>query len=423
MRNTWNLSRPRSGGASRRGASLVAISLAIAALAVLSLGVVSVSLSQAGEQRGSKQDLEALYIAEAGVSDALLELSRGNDGTLGSEQAPLPFGRASYWVERADLGPQMFALTSSAVTNRGGARVEVVLRRESSAFFRWGAFGDQRLTMDSNARVDSYDSSLGPYAAQALNGSGSSAYAREDGDVGSNGNVEMSQNSKVHGDVVPGPTSVATVLGNAVVTGGTTPAPEPTEMPELEIPDFGSSGDLAVANQGVRILPAGDVEYDDLRVGGGGTLIITGPARVVVENLVLRSGARIVVNAAQGPVDLYVHKDFVMNSNTLISSATMKPADVRLHLKSDNIIDPDMNVQLDELGFESNSKLYGTIYAPQASVDIRSNFELFGSLVAKRVNLSSNALVHFDEDLIRSGDDGSGGFTRVCWRELPFRPD
>ena len=68
--------------------------------------------------------------------------------------------------------------------------------------------------MDSNSRVDSYDSTLGTYASQQINGVGQQRLSLSNGDVGSNGDIDMSQNSAVHGDAVPGPTATASVTGN-----------------------------------------------------------------------------------------------------------------------------------------------------------------------------------------------------------------
>lgn len=111
-----------------------------------------------------------------------------------------------------------------------------------------------------------------------------------------------------------------------------------------------------------------------------------------------------------------------MNSNTLIASTTMTPADVAINLLSDNIIDPGLEVDLDEVDFDSNAELYGTIYAPNASVVINSNFELFGSLMARAVHLDSNSKIHFDEALLKADSDEELQFEAVAWRQLPYHP-
>src|SRR5262249_3528748 len=148
------------------------------------------------------------------------------------------------------------------------------------------------------------------------------------------------------------------------------------------------------------------------------TLNVTGPATLVFDSLSLASQAKIAANCAAGPVKIYVQNNFVMSSNTLVSSTTKKPSDVSLFLNSDNILDPDGSVDLDQIDFNSNSQLYGTIYAPHASITINSNFELFGSLVAKTVWLDSNSRIHFDEQLLNIQGNGPPKYTPACFRVL-----
>jgi hypothetical protein len=57
------------------------------------------------------------------------------------------------------------------------------------------------------------------------------------------------------------------------------------------------------------------------------------------------------------PVHFYVKDNFILNSNTTIASTTYKPADVEFNLLSDNIIDLNDHVVLDNLDFDSNAKL------------------------------------------------------------------
>ena len=94
----------------------------------------------------------------------------------------------------------------------------------------------------------------------------------------------------------------------------------------------------------------------------------------------------------------------------------------RIPTLSDNytylIIDPDSNVSLDQVGFESNSRLFGTIYAPNAAIEIQSDFELFGAIMARRLHLSSWSRVHYDEALRSTGANGRRVFQTLCWREL-----
>ena len=44
-----------------------------------------------------------------------------------------------------------------------GVRLELTVAEDQNNIWVWGAFGDDQMTMDSNAHVDSYDASLGTF--------------------------------------------------------------------------------------------------------------------------------------------------------------------------------------------------------------------------------------------------------------------
>ncbi len=406
----------------------MAVSLLMVGLSVLSLSLFTMVNSSNRSNRGSREQLNAKYVSQAGLSVAIMKLSSGADVAevnLGSEQQPVDYGDATYWVSAEDLGGNVYGLTATGVENNVGSRLELVLREVTDSQYIWAAFGDEGLSMDSNAQIDSYNSNLGSYDSQDVNGNGSSSYALENGNVGSNQNVSADSNVKVHGDATPGPGGTATITGNAVVSGSTAPSADLVDMPEIDLPSLPSLGDMLFNDYGTgpfeSYIPSGSWHFGDTRVTAD-ELVIVGPATVVFDSFEMRANSGVTVDASGGPVDIYVIGDFVMNSNTHFASDTQTPSDLALHLLSDNVINPQLDVDLDYVDFESNAKLYGTIYAPNAAIEINSNFELFGSLVARRVHLDSNAKVHFDEALLSASDDEVRTFERVAFRHTPYQP-
>ena len=147
-------------------------------------------------------------------------------------------------------------------------------------------------------------------------------------------------------------------------------------------------------------------------------LTIIGPAKIVCDDFKLKSASEVLVNASAGPVEFFVINDFILNSNTRIHSTTESPLDIAFNLLSDNILDPGIDVNFDEdlVDFDSGSKMFGTIYAPNAEITIDSNFELYGSLVARRVDLDSNCRIHYDETLMTAGEAAEVTYETLCWR-------
>jgi len=394
----------------------VIVVLLMSVFAVLSLSLVSANVATGKEHRQLRDSLAARCASEAGIGAAFFNLESGGTGNLGGEEAPETLGSDTYWVQASDLGDGYVSLSSTGRSNRTETRVELIVLSASSAFFRWGAFGDVSMTIDSNAFFDAYDSSLGSYDDQDVNGNGSSRHASDDGSIGSNGDISLDSNAKVFGGAVPGPGHSTSVTGNAFVTGSTTPADSPTDMPALDIPVFPPSGSLEVGSSDSDSLVSGEYNFATFHLDSNATLDITGPATIVCGDMILDSNAEIHIDATNGPVEFYVVDDFALNSNTLITSLTNTPADVTINLESDNVIDPEVTVDLDEIDFDSNAQLYGTIYAPNAAVDINSNFELFGAIIAHNLHLDSNSRIHYDEALMEAGGGSGNDYETVCWR-------
>ncbi|MCK6447472.1 MAG: hypothetical protein L6Q99_13865 [Planctomycetes bacterium] len=403
----------------KRGGALVMISVLVVGLASLSVAMIALTNGSRMENRVSKQELAAQAVAEAGINLSYRSLASGGNGSIGSQQTPVAYDGADYWVTQANGLNQTVTLRSTAQTQDAESTVEMTVQLVANPLFQWAAFGDDALHMDSNAFTDSYVSNAGSYASQ-VSGSGANAYADDGGDVGSNGSILMEQNSKVFGDAVPGPANVATVLGNAQLAGSSTPAPDTVDMPPITLPAVASSGALVVPIGGTQTIGPGTVHYSQLLAQKNSTLNVVGPATIICDTFQLRSNTQMLIDATNGKVELYVVNDFLLNSNAIMRSNDYKPKNLEIKLLSDNVIDPDIDVDLnpDDLTFDSNSKIYGTIYAPNAKVEIDSNFELFGSVVAREIDLDSNSKVHFDETLLTEGPMGTPEYQRVAWRVI-----
>ncbi|MBL8862461.1 MAG: hypothetical protein JNK02_10675 [Planctomycetes bacterium] len=407
----------RSSG-HERGSALAMALLSVTVLAGFSAALLTVNVVGSREQTGEEARTQARYVSQAGLSEAMLRLKRGEDPNVGSAEAPMAFGGARFWVEADVPSGNLTRMRATGFDGRAGARMELVVREVPNTIWRYGAFGREFLHMDSNARVDSYDSSLGTYASQAVNGSGSSAYALGNGHVGSNGAVHLDQNAKVWGDAIAGPNHTTTVLGNAVVTGSTAPASAPMDLPSISVPTYTAYG--SVSFNANTTIPSSNRTYANVVVGNNRTLTVNGPASLVMSNLTLRSGSRVVIDPTNGPVEIYVIDSFVMNSNSQMYPTSYRPEHFSLKLLSDNVINPEVNVQLDTVDFDSNSSIHGTIYAPDAAITFDSNFELFGAIIARSIDIDSNSRFHFDEALTDALAMGDPTFETVCWRDIPL---
>jgi Putative Ice-binding-like adhesive domain len=407
----------RPGHRAQRGTMLGMVAVMLVAMSGLAVALLMQTQSSTAEQKHDRESVHARYIAQAGLARAMYNLQSGNSGVLGSSTQPQAWGKSHFYVTQENLGGDLIRLTATGVDDRSSARQELVVRQLPNTVWRFGAYGKEFLHMRSNARVDSYNSDTGTYAAQDTNGSGSNLHAHSEGDVGSNGDIALDQNAKVWGDATPGPDHSDTVLGNAFVTGTTSAATQTLQMPTVSVPTYASFGSLTVSN--TMTIPSGNRTYSNLTVDSSKTLNIVGPANIVISNLTVKSNASINIDATHGNVELWVIDNFVLNQNSLIGPTDRKSQHLRLNLLSDNVIQPELNIQLDTVEFDSNSKFYGTILAPSAAIVVNSNFEMFGSVLARSVDLRSNATFHFDEALLSATGSGLPTFETVSWREVP----
>ncbi len=410
--------RQRRNARGESGSALVATVLVSTALAAASAGVLCISLTGNGERRGTQENLRARYVCQAGLSNAVFDVQRGLSGALGSAEHPIEWGGAQYFVESTTLSGGLIQLTATGFEDRAGARMELVMREIPGASYRFGVFGHEFVSLDSNAHVDSYDSTTGTWIAQAVNDVGTNQHAESNGDVGSNGPITIEQNAKVWGDAVCGPNQTTTVLGNAVLTGAAVSAAQPQVMPTITLPQLPSLGNLTV--NGNSTLPSGARRYGTLRVRANSTLTLTGPATLVCTNFQMDSNSSLRVDSSAGPLTLYVIDNFDLSQHAEISSLDHDPHDVELNLLADNVQNPETHVQVDHVDFESNSSIYGAVLAPTAAIDIDSNFALYGSLVARSVHLDSNSFIHFDESLNAMVSTGAPDWEILCWRTLPY---
>lgn len=413
--------RIRNAKAPRKGAALALMLMTVVGFAVLAAGLMYVSLGRSRAQRGQLEEIRADYVCQAGLSQAMYQLQRGLGGNVGSPSNPTAWAGSQFWVQASNVTPTIIRLTAVGIEDHARASQELTVREVPNTIWQYGAFGREFLHLDSNARVDSYHSGIGTYAAQATNGTGSDQHALSNGDIGSNGGISLDGNSTVWGDAIPGPSHGTTFHGlNATVTGSITPASAQVQFPTINVPAYTSLGNFTVTSN--TTLASGNYAYGNLRVNSSKNLTITGPANIVCTNMNLRSNGQIIVDATNGPVNFYVIDDFVLDSNAQIRSTTYTPIDVRMYLLSDNVINPEINVDLDEVDLNSNTAVYGTILAPNAEVILDSNFQMFGALMARNLTVNSNARFHFDEALVDATANENPTFETLCWRELPHQP-
>jgi hypothetical protein len=397
---------PTSRRTARSGSVLV-----LSLLFMLALGALTASLSMLNvhlhhEHGQARDDLRAFCLAEAGLNEAYAVLLESSVAGVDALEYPRAAGAGSYSVELLDgrddpeIDVDRVRLRSVGAAGREPAGVQLMVWHVPTGSYQFAAFGAEGVLLNSNVRVDSFDSNDGPYPDGV-------EWVNDFGNVGSFEQIEIDANVKVYGDALVGPDGSFDDGAPRIEIAGDQQAGELlVDMPAIAVPSFPTLG--SVTTSGTTTIPSGNHHYTALTVGSG-RLNILGPATLVLDDFVVRSNTQVVIDASLGPVKIYATGDFELRSNATITTNTGHARDIEVLISSST---PGATIDLN-----SNSDFMGTIYAPAADLELSSNFTVFGAVKAKTVELASNSAIHFDEDLLYD-PDAPDVFRRVSWRRL-----
>jgi hypothetical protein len=406
-----------SRAAPRRGAALfIALVLALA-MAGLCAALLAVNLSTKRSRVQDQGGQRAFYAAEAGLSDGFMQLTEGlikpevgQTVWIGSPDEPVALGNSTYWVEIQPQGSRGYLIASTGSDDRDHSRLGLVLGKKPDGFFQWAAFGADGVVLDQNAFIDSYDSAEGTWESQVTGGHD---WAKENGHVGSNGDILVKSNTEIHGDARPGPGHVVDDSApGTLITGSKEPLEEPVLLPPIVVPVATSKGSL-VGSSSLTLGP-GLIKYTSILMQGGTTLTIKGPAQIVADDFVMKSNSNLAFDTSDGKVELYSNGDFVLESNSTVTTSSVSAVDVTLLLNGNNLKKPG-----DALQLGANADFVGAIYAPNGKFKLASNFNVYGSVMCKQLDLSSNGQIHFDEALLYDGWGASDELDTKLWQRLP----
>ena len=384
---------------------------------LMSLGVIVIftvtgatmlmrSLSEARLSERSRNQIVALHIADAGVDQSIRNLRTPSDTT--DDLTTGTFSTGSFTIESQTL----IAANTWRAISRGASdqdpgyprRIESVMKIVPQSVFQFALFGDQQVNVSGNALTDSYNSAAGPYDEDNPN---------HNGDVGTNatgsGGVSVGGSIFVDGQVAIGPgvtdpVSVVTGYDPAFITGGTDPPSDTQDvvgqsatfpMPPVIVPGGLACSDLNVgSNVTPTLSPTGGQNgdgvycYRDLTLQGGGTL------------------------TASGKVTVYITGLYTAKGNSL-TGVPANPAWMLVKMA------PTSDATIEQGTMTGSTGFYGAMYAPDSTINITGNAEVYGSIIAERINVTGSAVIHYDESLSTNTDIANTyKASVVSWREL-----
>jgi len=369
---------------------------------------------------------------------------------LGTQAAPRALGGGTYQIISLRLltarvncsgtvtprdRDEMWEIKAEGTYQGVTKQVTVLANRPSpSSPFVGALFGDKQVTLNSNARTGSFDSSTGTYAG------GGGGDDDEDGDdddndnnakkgwsnekssggsVGSNGIVASSilvnGNAKVNGNATPGPAAVngaVVVNKGAKVTGSLLPAVAPKVLPASPAPAACCSALPAttLVNGVPTYVLTQEGNYGNVTVDSNDVLQLDPNKSYSFSNLTVNSNAKIqFASGTTGTTVVTVTGRFILDSNATANEGG-RPERLEVNITADTSGDTAApTASNSSVLFNSNALFFGTIYAPKAKMRIDSKAELHGAAIADRVTADSNARLYYDRSLVNKNSNIGGG--------------
>ena len=195
------------------------------------------------------------------------------------------------------------------------------------------------------------------------------------------------------------------MANGAFLTGGASARPNIEELPPVVVPDVALNPALKYSGGTPLVVPPGETGYSSLAIAKNCKVVLKGPQTFVVGTFALASGAQLLFDTTDGPIEMYVTDTLDMATGSLVSTSTDVTTDVTIQVSA-----PEGK----NINFGAKSQFYGFIYAPDTKVHMASTYELFGGVVCKELSLAAQGKMHCDMSL------GSGVLSSIppmlAWR-------
>ncbi|MBL8858019.1 MAG: hypothetical protein JNL28_05920 [Planctomycetes bacterium] len=170
----------------RRGGALLIALIATMVCAGLAAALMSVGTAAKNEHAAATGRLQALYVAEAGLSAGIDAVRNGAPAPLGDALNPIPFSNGDYWGTTVDNGDDTLTLTVFGRSRNDTRGLEAVLLRRSESIYSNALFAGNT-SGDPN-----YNMKFGGVGVQG---------DRVNGNVYSGGNITRVGDAQLNGSV------------------------------------------------------------------------------------------------------------------------------------------------------------------------------------------------------------------------------
>jgi hypothetical protein len=391
--------------------SAFAIPLAMLAIIILSLiGVGLLSLGMHGRLFSVRNTSEvaARCAADAALTKALFEMNEKlkvtpwDDSTLPQETdeiLPNSDSTFSYTV----TGDIINGYTIECTGKSGRVERNVNATLQLQGPFESAIFADTTIDLKNGTVVDWYNYDENERNLQI--GTNSTEQA----------SIDLKNGATVNGDVVVGSGGDPEVVINstwATITGETYALTERYELTPITVPQSVlESPSQGTIEESTTITNSG--KYDEIDLANGKIITIDGPVTLyIIGDVILKNSAELqVVDADTNPdasLALYLGGDAEVKNSGAINNRAENAKKVKIYG-----LDSCENIIL-----KNGTNFFGTIYAPNADVEMQNSADVFGAVVARSFEQKNSATFNYDASLRDvSENDDPVRFVVKTWRE------
>ena len=335
---------------SEKGVALITSLIVMMMISITSAALIFTTTTQYRIGRRNKLDKVAINLAEAGVDYAIWQLNNTSGTVFSNLQVNLGEGRFVVSVEQVESAGRLITSTGYSANDEHQRKIKVRAEMAETIDPYWfAAFGSNKTTASQyggNLIIDSYNDTTS---------------GNTNGDIGSNAGITITGSAEIKGDAFVGPGNTITGTVDGVVYQMNTYVALPP------IPTSETSKATQALTAGVT-LNTGTYYYTSITLTGNDILI-------------------------NGPVTIYVSGNIKLTGNCNINPSPTLGDATKLFIYC-----AGSSVILKGTG-GGEPKVYGSIYAPDATASISGNASLYGNVVANKIDASGSAEIHFDEDL------------------------
>jgi hypothetical protein len=374
----------------------------------MGLALQSLGLGARMQAARTTAEITARAAADAGLTKAVFEMNQNQNGETWSFSnitpevgIVLPNANAdyTYTIEEIVAGTE-YRITSIGRSGNAERTVYCNIEIESS-IFDYAVFAQNGIELKNDARIDGYDSDVGPYGGTNLQSGSVSTNSIKEKDI------QLHNGAEINGDAVVGPggdpSEVIHISGKATITGDKYANSEEEEFPGVTAPVLTDKGQKPTGT----ITTSG--QYEKIYLTESQVLTIVGDVILDIKKEVkIDNGASIVVTEGSS-LQLYIGDDFISTNEGTINNLTKSPPDCKIYSTSNSSV---------EYLFDNSSHVYAAVYAPKADLEIKNTCNIYGAIVADKVKIDNGAQIHYDHALGRTTVDDMGvGFVISSWRE------